>query len=78
MAGSKTDVNRSAKKRPWILRWGFLALPIGVVWGVILGAVIGGVLGNLAIGAAIGAALGVGLGLALFAAAVVAFASQGY
>ena len=35
MAGSKTDVNRSAQKRPWILRWGFLALPIGVVLGLV-------------------------------------------
>ena len=76
MAGSKTDVK--PQKRPWLLRWGFLALPIGTVWGVVLGGLIGGLLGNLAIGAAIGAALGVGLGLALFAAAVVAFASQGY
>ena len=66
------------KKNPWIIRWGFLALPIGTLWGVILGGLIGGVLGNMAIGAAIGAALGVGLGLALFAAAVVTLASQGY
>ena len=77
MARPKANVKPTAKK-PWILRWGFLALPIGTVWGVVLGGLIGALLGNLVIGAAIGAALGVGLGLVLFAAAVVAFASQGY
>lgn len=70
------NADRAEKKPPWIIRWGFLALPIGTVWGVILGGLVGGLMGNMAIGAAVGAALGVGVGLALFAAAVVAFASM--